>query len=87
MDPCTLKQEKYIDYEHRYYQKVKMDWFQAPPNACAQLLSRVQFFVTPVTVALHTPLSMVFTRQEHWSVQLFSPYWYRCSMARHTERL
>ena len=32
-----------------------------------QLLSCVQFFVTPWTVACHAPLSMEFSRQEHWS--------------------
>ena len=32
-----------------------------------KLLSRVQLFVTPWTVAYHTPLSMGFSRQEYWS--------------------
>ena len=31
------------------------------------MLSRVQLFVTPWTVAYQTPLSMEFSRQEHWS--------------------
>ena len=30
-------------------------------------LSRVQLFVTPWTVAYHTPLSMGFSQQEYWS--------------------
>ena len=30
-------------------------------------LSRVQLFVTPWTVAHQAPLSMGFSRQEHWS--------------------
>ena len=30
-------------------------------------LSRVQLFVTPWTVAYHTPLSTGFSRQEYWS--------------------
>ena len=30
-------------------------------------LSRVQLFVTPWTVAYHTPPSMGFSRQEYWS--------------------
>ena len=34
---------------------------------CAQLLSRVQLFATPWTVALQGPLSMEFSRQEYWS--------------------
>ena len=32
-----------------------------------QLLSRVQLFVTPWTVANQSPLSMGFSRQEYWS--------------------
>ena len=34
---------------------------------CAQLLSCVQLFATPWTVALQAPLSMEFSRQEYWS--------------------
>ena len=34
---------------------------------CACTCSRVQLFVTPWTVAHQTPLSMGFSRQEHWS--------------------
>ena len=33
----------------------------------AQLLNRVQLFVTPWTVAHQAPLSMEFSRQEYWS--------------------
>ena len=36
-------------------------------------LSRVQLFVTPWTVALQAPLSMGFSRQEHWSGVLCPP--------------
>ena len=32
-----------------------------------QLLSHVQFFVTPWTVAYQAPLSMEFFRQDYWS--------------------
>ena len=32
-----------------------------------KLLSCVQLFVTPWTVAYHAPLSMGFSRQEYWS--------------------
>ena len=32
-----------------------------------QLLSRVQLFVTPCTVACQASLSMEFSRQEYWS--------------------
>ena len=31
------------------------------------MLSRVQLFVTPWTVACHTPLSMGFPRKEYWT--------------------
>ena len=33
---------------------------------CAQLLSRIQLFVTPWTVACRAPLSMGFPRHEYW---------------------
>ena len=32
-----------------------------------QLLSRVQLFATPWTIAYQAPLSMGFSRQEYWS--------------------
>ena len=41
--------------------------------SCAQLLSCVQLFVTPWTVAHQAPLSMGFSRQEYWSGQPFPP--------------
>ena len=34
---------------------------------CAQLLSRVQLFVTPGTVARQAPLSVGFSRRGYWS--------------------
>ena len=34
---------------------------------CAKLLQRVWLFLTPWTVARWAPLSMAFSRQEHWS--------------------
>ena len=33
----------------------------------AELLSHVQLFATPQTVACQAPLSMEFSRQEYWS--------------------
>ena len=39
----------------------------------AQLLSHVQLFATPWTVACQTPLSVVFSRQEYWRGLLFPP--------------
>ena len=35
--------------------------------SCAELLSRVRLFVTPWTVTHQAPLSMGFSRREHWS--------------------
>ena len=35
------------------------------------MLSRVQLFVTPWTVAHQDPLSMEFSRQEYWGGQSF----------------
>ena len=37
------------------------------------MLSRVQVFVTPRTVAHEAPLSMGFSRQEHWSRLPYPP--------------
>ena len=39
---------------------------------CAQLLSHVQLFATPWTVACQAPLSMEFPRQEYWGGLPFS---------------
>ena len=41
-------------------------------SLCAQLLSCVQLFATPWTVACQAPLSMEFSRQEYWSGLPFS---------------
>ena len=38
-----------------------------------KLLSHVQLFVTPWTVAHQVPLSMEFSKQEYWSGLLFPP--------------
>ena len=40
-----------------------------------QLLSHVQLFVTPWTIACQAPLSLEFSRQEYWSGLLFSSPW------------
>ena len=41
-------------------------------DICVQSLSHVQLFVTP-TVTCQPPLSMEFSRQEHWSGLPFPP--------------
>ena len=40
---------------------------------CLQLLSQVQLFVTPKTVAGWAPLSLGFSQQEYWSGLPFPP--------------
>ena len=40
-----------------------------------QLLSCVQLFVTPWTIACQAPLSLEFSRQEYWTGLLFSSPW------------
>ena len=42
-------------------------------NCVHYLLSRVQLFVTPWTIARHSPRSMKFSRQEYWSGLPFPP--------------
>ena len=42
-------------------------------RVCAQLLSRIQLFVTPWTAAQQAPLSMGLPRQEYWSGLPFPP--------------
>ena len=41
------------------------EMFNITNQLCAQLLSRVQFFVTPWAVAHQAPLSVQFYRQEY----------------------
>ena len=43
----------------------------SPCCYCLVSLSLVWFFVTPWTIALQSPLSIGFPRQEHWSRLLF----------------
>ena len=40
---------------------------------CVRVLSHIQLFATPWTVALQAPLSMRFPRQEYWSRLPFPP--------------
>ena len=59
----TQKLSKLITiHTHRYRETMVM-------HVCAVLncFSRVQLFVAPWTVACQAPLSMGFSRQEHWS--------------------
>ena len=45
----------------------ELNWYVKEACECVQLLSRVQLFATPWTVARQVPLSMGFPRQEFWS--------------------
>ena len=40
-------------------------------DICASVLSRAQLFASPCTVVHQAPLSMEFSRQEHWSALPF----------------
>ena len=42
-------------------------------RVCVQLPSHAQLFVAPCTVACQAPLSMEFSRQQHWSRLPFPP--------------
>ena len=48
-------------------------WDLIPLCVCVRVLSIVQLFATPWTVAHQAPLSMGFSRQEHWSGLPFPP--------------
>ena len=66
-------------FEHRtlhFHFALSPASYAAGPIHCAvhaQLLSHVWLFVTPWTVARQSPLSMEFSRQEHWSELPFPP--------------
>ena len=49
-------------------------------TVCAQLLSRVQLFATPWTIAQRAPLSVGFSRQEYWSVMPFPTLGYKSTI-------
>ena len=65
MDLLSLIVVQTINLLKKKKQKKESEW----------VLSRVQVFVTPRTVAHEPPLSMGFSRQEYWSwLPLPSPY-------------
>ena len=51
-------------------QQISWVWTEC---VCAGSLSRVRLFAAPWTVARQAPLSMRFSRQEHWSGLPFPP--------------
>ena len=57
-----------LDWDAPFYAKSK-DSVSSQYLMCVRacVLSRVQLFLTPWTVAHQTPLSIEFTRQEYWS--------------------
>ena len=72
---CFGSLRRSTDPEHDM--KVSLNFLKSSPfsqmtlfqrwGVVAQLLSHVQLFATPWTVARQAPLSMEFSRQEHWS--------------------
>ena len=67
-------------YSPRCYEESDMTWQlknNRPQTLCVCVLSHfscVQFFVTPWTVAFQPPLSLEFSRQEHWCGLPCSPH-------------
>ena len=62
-----------IDRKIHRGQKQRRPMESRKRNSKCYLSSRVQLFVTPWTVACQAPLSMGFSRQEHWSGLLCPP--------------
>ena len=52
--------------------RTRLKQLSSSSSSVCQLLSRVWLFVIPWTVACQAPLSMEFTRQEHWNGLPFS---------------
>ena len=67
-----------LDFVFLRLEKASLQWCGSPSRVCVtseficitshvqSMLSRVQFFATPWTVACRAPLSMEFSRQEYW---------------------
>ena len=77
---CTGQESKKSGYIYIYVQLIhfvvylRLTQHCKPPMClCAQLLSHVQLFATPWTVAHQAPLSMEFYGQEYWSGLPFPP--------------
>ena len=63
----------YVNYTSIFKKKENYLYLQMK----VKLLSRVQLFATPSTVAYQAPLSMGFSRQEYWNGLPFPPAgWY-----------
>ena len=60
--PMLFLTRNYLLY--LFISKSYLHWHK---NRCARMLSHVQFFATPWTVALQSLLSMEFSRQEFWN--------------------
>ena len=59
----------YVNYTSIFKKKENYLYLQMK----VKLLSRVQLFATPSTVAYQAPLSMGFSRQEYWNGLPFPP--------------
>ena len=68
---CIVPQKyKLLNRSFTYFKSlsvvsIKTDSYRSPNYMC--MLSRIQFFATPHTIAHQAPLSMGFSRQEYWS--------------------
>ena len=60
---CYIRVRVCVNYKKRTFSVTQAVYL----CLCAQLLSPVRLFVTPWTAACKAPLSMGFSRQEHWS--------------------
>ena len=54
-------------YIYIYIYRIQSEFYTLHTCECAQSLSCIRLFATPWTVALQTPLSVGFSRQEYWS--------------------
>ena len=67
-----VKKTENLMYIHNL-EKIHLCVFYVYVYKCASLVSHVSLFTTPWTVAHQAPLSMGFSRQEHWSGLPFPP--------------
>ena len=63
-----MRDNKRHRYKEQSFGLCRRSFLSAPSiKVKVKSLSRVRLFVTPWTVAYHTPPSMGFSRQEYWS--------------------
>ena len=67
MEVYNIAQEAMIKIIHKKTKCKKAKWLSEESDVKVKLLSHVQLFVTPGTLADQAPLSMEFSREEYWS--------------------